>query len=141
MEFEVGDHVFLKVSPMKPVMRFGSKIKLSPRFVGPFEILERVGPRAYRAALPPSMSKVHNVFHVLTLRKYVFYPSHVELEPIKIYEDFTYEEEPIQIVDVMGKVLRLAIVKLVKVQWSNHDIREAAWELEEEMRDKHPQLF
>ena len=72
MEFEVGDHVFLKVSPMKPVMRFGSKGKLSPRFVGPFEILERVGHVAYRVALPPSMSKVHNVFYVSTLRKYIF---------------------------------------------------------------------
>ena len=68
---------------MKPMMRFGSKGKLSPRFVGPFEILERVGPISYRVALPPSMSKVHNVFLVSTLRKYVFYPSHVvELEPI-----------------------------------------------------------
>ena len=77
LEFEVGDHIFLKVSPMNPVMRFGSKCKLSPRFVGPFEILERVGPMAYEVALLLSMSKVQNVFHVLTLRKYVFDPSHV----------------------------------------------------------------
>ena len=69
LEFEVGDHVFLKVSLMKLVMRFRSKGKLSPCFVGPFEILEKVGPVAYRVALPPSMSKVHNVFHVSTLRK------------------------------------------------------------------------
>ncbi|RVX22738.1 Retrovirus-related Pol polyprotein from transposon 17.6 [Vitis vinifera] len=91
LEFEVGDHVFLKVSPMK---------------------------------------------------KYIYDPSHVvELEPIQIFEDLTYEEVPIQIVDVMDKVLRHAVVKLVKVQWSNHSIREATWELEEEMREKHPQLF
>ena len=83
LEFEVGDHVFFNVSPMKPLMRFGSKGKFSPRFLGPFEILERVGPVAYRVALRPCMSKVHNVFHVSTLRKYIFYPSHVvELEPI-----------------------------------------------------------
>ena len=69
LEFEVGDHVFLKVSLMKLVMRFRSKGKLSPCFVGPFEILEKVSPVAYRVALPPSMSKVHNVFHVSTLRK------------------------------------------------------------------------
>ncbi|RVW67492.1 Transposon Ty3-I Gag-Pol polyprotein [Vitis vinifera] len=112
LEFEVGDHVFLKVSPMKSVMRFGRKGKLSPRFVGPFEILERVGTLAYKVALPPSLSK-----------------------------DLTYEEVPVQIVDVMDKVLRHAVVKLVKVQWSNHSIREATWELEEEMREKHPQLF
>ncbi|RVW24076.1 Transposon Ty3-G Gag-Pol polyprotein [Vitis vinifera] len=131
LEFEVGDHVFLKVSPMKSVMRFGRKGKLSPRFVGPFEILERVGTLAYKVALPPSLSKVHNVFHVSTLRKYVFDPSHVvELEPIQISEDLTYEEVSVQIVDVMDKVLRHAVVKLVKVQWNNHSIREATWELE-----------
>ncbi|RVW81510.1 Transposon Ty3-G Gag-Pol polyprotein [Vitis vinifera] len=142
LEFEVGDHVFLKVSPMKSVMRFGRKGKLSPRFVGPFEILERVGTLAYKVALPPSLSKVHNVFHVSTLRKYVFDPSHVvELEPIQISEDLTYEEVSVQIVDVMDKVLRHAVVKLVKVQWNNHSIREATWELKEEMREKHPQLF
>ncbi|RVW63783.1 Transposon Ty3-G Gag-Pol polyprotein [Vitis vinifera] len=137
-----GDHVFLKVSPMKFVMRFGRKGKLSPRFVGPFEILERVGTLAYKVALPPSLSKIHNVFHVSTLRKYIYDPSHVvELEPIQISEDLTYEEVPVQIVDVMDKVLRHAVVKLVKVQWRNHSIREATWELEEEMGEKHPQLF
>ena len=135
LEFEVGDHVFLKVSPMKSVMRFGRKGKLSPRFVGPFEILEKVGALAYKVALPPSLSKIHNVFHVSSLRKYVFYPSHVvELEPIQIFEDLTYKNVPIQIVDVMDKVLRHVVVKLVKVQWSNHSIREATWELEDEMR-------
>ena len=81
---------------------------------------------AYKVALPPSLSKIHNVFHVSTLRKYIYDSSHVvELEPIQIYEDLTYEEVPIQIVDVMDKVLRHAVVKLVKVQWSNHSIREA----------------
>ena len=89
-----------------------------------------------------SLSKIHNVFHVSTLRKYIYDPSHVvELEPIQISEDLTYEEVPVQIVDVMDKVLQHAIVKLVKIQWSNHNIREATWELEEEMREKHPHLF
>ena len=69
LEFEVGDHVFLKVSPMKSMMRFGRKGKLSPRFVDPFEILERVGTLAYKVALPLGLSKIHNVFHVSTLRK------------------------------------------------------------------------
>ncbi|RVX07100.1 Transposon Ty3-I Gag-Pol polyprotein [Vitis vinifera] len=123
LEFEVGDHVFLKVSPMKSIMRFGRKRKLSPRFVGPFEVLERVGTLAYKVALPLSLSKIHNVFHVLTLRKYIYDPSHVvELEPIQISEDLTYEEVPVQIVDVIDKILRHAVVKLVKVQWSNHSI-------------------
>ena len=142
LEFEVGDHVFLKVSPMMYVMRFGRKGKLSSRFVGPFEILERVGTLAYKVALPPGLSKIHNVFHVSTLRKYVFDVSHVvELKPIQISKDLTYEEVPVQIMDVMDKVLRHVVIKLVKVQWNNHSIREATWELEEEMREKNPQLF
>ena len=77
LEFEVGDHVFLKVSPMKSILRFGRKWKLSPRFVGPFEVLERVGTLAYKVALPPSLSKIHNVFHVSTLRKYIYDTFHV----------------------------------------------------------------
>ena len=106
LEFEVGDHVFLKVSPMKSVMRFGRKGKPSPRFVGPFEILEKVGTLVYKVALPSGLSKIHNLFHVSTLRKYVFDPFHVvELEPIQISMDLTYEEVPVQIVDVMDKVL------------------------------------
>nr|CAN81227.1 hypothetical protein VITISV_038888 [Vitis vinifera] len=123
LEFEVGDHVFLKVSPMKSIMRFEIKKKLNPRFVGPFEVLERVDTLAYKVALPPSLFKIHNIFHVSTLRKYMYDPSHVvELEPIQIYEDLTYEEVSVQIVDVMDKVLRHVVVKLVKVQWSNHNI-------------------
>ena len=120
----MGDHVFLKVSPMKSIMRFGRKWKLNPRFVGPFEVLERVRTLAYKVALPPSLSKIHNIFHVSTLRKYIYDPSHVmELEPIQISEDMTYEEVPIQIVDVMNKVLCHAVVKLVKIQWCNHSIQ------------------
>ena len=130
LEFEVGDHVFLKVSPMKFVMRFGRKRKLSPRFVGPFEILEIVGTLAYKVVLPPSLSKIHNVFHVLLLRKYVFNPSYgVELEPIHILKGLTYEEVPVHIVDVIEKILHPTIVKLVKFQWSNHSIRNVTWKL------------
>ena len=85
--------------------------------MGPFVILERVGILAYKVALPPGLSKIHNVFHVLTLRKYAFDAFHImELEPIQIYEDWTYEEVLVQIVDVMDKVLRHVVIKLVKVQ-------------------------
>ena len=77
LEFEVGDFVFLKISPTKGVIRFGSRGKLSPRFIGPFEILERVGEVVYRLALPPSLDGVHEVFHVSQLRKYVRDDSHV----------------------------------------------------------------
>ncbi|KAL0561767.1 hypothetical protein IC582_002208 [Cucumis melo] len=88
LEFEVGDKVFLKVAPMRGVLRFERRGKLSPRFVGPFEILERIGPVAYRLALPPSLSTVHDVFHVSMLRKYVPDPSHVvDYEPLEIDEN------------------------------------------------------
>ena len=100
VEFEVGDMKFLKVAPMKGVMRFGKKGKLSPRFVGPFEILKRIDKVAYELALLPTLVGVHNVFHVSMLRKYIPDPSHVlNYEPLKIVDNMTYEEVPIQILD------------------------------------------
>ena len=77
LEFEVGDHVFLKVMPKRGVVRFGKRGKLSPRFIGPFKILERIGTVVYRLALPPSMLDVHEVFHVSMLGKYTPDPAHV----------------------------------------------------------------
>ncbi|KAA0045567.1 pol protein [Cucumis melo var. makuwa] len=98
LEFEVGDKVFLKVAPMRGVLRFERRGKLSPRFVGSFEILERIGPVAYRLALPPSLSTVHDVFHVSMLRKYVPDPSHVvDYEPLQIDENLSYTEQPVEV--------------------------------------------
>lgn len=142
LEFEKGDFVFLKVSPWKGVFRFGKTGKLSPRFIGPFEILERIGPVAYRIALPPSLSRLHNVFHVSVLRKYIADPLHVlDYQPIQINEDMSYEEQPIEIVDRDEQVLRNRVIPLVKVRWMNHSIEEATWEREAEMLEKYPQLF
>ena len=142
LKFEVGDKVFLKVSPMKGVMRFGKKGKLSPRFVGPFEVLERIGVVAYRLALPPSLSAVHNVFHVSMLRKYISDPSHVlNYEPLQLNQDLTYEEKPVRILDTKEKELRNKRIPLVKVLWKNHSTEEATWEREEEIRSKFPELF
>lgn len=142
LEFDVGDHVFLKVSPTRGVMRFGLRGKLSPRFVGPFEILERIREVAYRLALPPILSRVHNVFHISMLRKYVPDSNHViGYEALPIREDLSYEEQPIRIVDTKDQVLRRRVISYVKVQWSNHSEREATWELEEEIREKYPELF
>ena len=100
LEFTEGDKVFLKISPMKGVMRIGKRNKLGPRYVGPFEILERIGPLAYRLALPPEMEKVHNVFHVSQLRKYISDPNHVlKYSPLQIQEDLSFVVEPVQILD------------------------------------------
>ncbi|KAA0064153.1 pol protein [Cucumis melo var. makuwa] len=117
LEFDVGDMVFLKVAQMKDVLRFEKKGKLSPCFVEPFEILERIGPVAYRLALPPSFSVVHNVFHVSMLRKYVADPMHVvDFEPLQINENLIYEEQPVEILAREVKRLRNRVISLVKLK-------------------------
>ena len=123
-------------------MRFGKKGKLSPRYIGPFEIIERIGQVAYRLTLSPDLSKMHNVFHVSMIKIYISDPSHVlSQEPIEVYEDLTYEEKPIRILDRQDKRLRNKVIPLVKVLWKNHKIEEATWEREDDMRRKYPELF
>ena len=98
IRYEIGEKVFLKVSPWKKVMRFGKKGKLSPRFIGPYEVIEKEGPVAYRLALPPELEKIHSVFHVSMLRRYRSEPSHVvSSKTIELRPDLTYEEEPVEI--------------------------------------------
>ncbi|CAN1154462.1 Transposon Ty3-I Gag-Pol polyprotein [Linum perenne] len=140
--YEVGDKVFLRVSPWKGVMRFGRKGKLSPRYIGPYEILERIGPLAYRLALPPSLSRIHNVFHVSMLRAYRSHPEHViRLEDVQLADDLSYEEVPVRIVDCQEKELRRKKISMVKVVWRNQGTEAATWETEERMREKYPELF
>ena len=142
LEFQAGNLVFLKVAPMKGVMRFGKKGKLSPRYIGPFEILERIGKVAYRLALPPELASVHNVFHVSMLKKYVTDLSHVlHQEPVEVHANLTYEEKPVQILAREEKTLRNKVIPLVKVLWRNHNVEEATWEREEDMRKSYPELF
>ena len=118
LEFEVEDYIFLKVMPKRGVVRFDKRGKLLPRFVGPFEILERVGTVAYRLALPPSMTGVHEVFHVSMLRKYTPDLAHVvDLGQIEVDTDGTFEEGPVCIVDSRDQVLRHKTVRLVRVLW------------------------
>nr|GEY64988.1 putative nucleotidyltransferase, ribonuclease H [Tanacetum cinerariifolium] len=107
LEFQPGDHVFMKVSPTRGVRRFGIKGKLSPRFIGPFEILDRVGEVSYRLALPPQLSHVHDVFHVSLLRGYKYHPLHVITYPLdQIPTDLSYEEEPEAIIDRQDRIMR-----------------------------------
>jgi len=142
LEFTAGNKVFLKVTPMKGVLRFGKKGKLRPRYVGPFEILKRVGNVAYQLALPPEFSAVHDVFHVSMLRKYVPDPAHViKHQPLGIQQDLTYEEAPICIIAQKVQKLRNKEIPLVKILWQQHSVQEATWEREDEMRSKYPQLF
>ena len=121
IRYESGEKVFLKISPWKKVMRFEKKGKLSPRFIGPYEVIEKVGPMAYRLALPPDLEKIHNVFHVSMLRRYRSDPSHVvSAETIELRPDLTYEEEPVEILAREVKELWNKKILLVKVFWRNH---------------------
>ncbi|KAJ8753314.1 hypothetical protein K2173_019713 [Erythroxylum novogranatense] len=107
MEYEVGEKVFLRTSPWKGVMRFGKKGKLSPRYVGPYEILKKIGPLAYRLALPPELSQIHDVFHFSMLRRYRSDPSHIiQATEVQLIDDLSYEEIPVEILDTKEKVLR-----------------------------------
>ncbi|XP_073033774.1 uncharacterized protein [Primulina eburnea] len=138
----MGDYVFVKIAPMKGVMRYRKRGKLIPILIGPFEILDRVGTLAYRMALPTNQTRVHNLFHVFMLRKYMANPSHVlNFELLQISLNLSYEERPIQILDRQERRLRNKDIKLVKVKWSNHSDEEDTWETEAEMRGRHPDKF
>ncbi|XP_047979383.1 uncharacterized protein LOC125221305 [Salvia hispanica] len=116
--------------------------KVRPRFIGPYEILEEIGPVAYRLALPPSFGSVHNVFHVSQLRKYVYDPKHViHHEEMMLNPDLSYEEKPEAILDRKVQHLRTKSITSVKVLWKHHGYEEATWELEDEMKEKYPELF
>ena len=142
IRYEIGEKKFLKVSPWKKEMRFGKKGKLSPRFIGPYEVIEKVRLVAYRLALPPDLEKIHNVFHFAMLRRYRLDPSHVvSLETFELRPYLTYEEVPMEILAQEVKELRNKKILLVKVLWRNHKTKEATWESEETMRQKYLQLF
>ena len=142
LEFEVGDHVFLKMMPKRGVVRFGKRGKLSPRFIGPFEILERIGIVAYRLALPPSMSGVNEVFHVSMLRKYTPDSAHVvDWGQIEVDTDGTFEEGPVCILDSRDQVLRRKTVRLVRVLWWHYGVEKSTWERKDTMRVTYPFLF
>ena len=116
LEFEVEDQVFLKLSPRKGVVRFGKRGKLNPRYIGPFEIVDGIGPVAYRLDLPEEFSRVHNVFHISMLRKYIPDSSHVlETPEIELRDDLSYEEQPVQILGRQEKEICNKTVSLVKV--------------------------
>ncbi|CAN6697774.1 unnamed protein product [Malus baccata var. baccata] len=139
---EVGERVLEGPEIVDETTQNIQKGKLSPRYIGPYEITERVGEVAYRLELPPELSKVHNVFHVSMLRHYVSDPSHViPPQPLEINPDLTYDEEPVTILDWKDKVLRNKTMSLVKVLWRNHSVEEATWETKDRMREMYPRLF
>ncbi|XP_074265672.1 uncharacterized protein LOC141588116 [Silene latifolia] len=120
---------------MRGVMRFRKRGKLSQKFIGAYEILDKVGEVAYCLALPPALDRVHNVFHVSQLQKYVRDPSHVlEAEPIELDDALTYVETPKEILDRKVRKIRHGETVLVKILWSNHQVEEAIWEAKEALK-------
>jgi hypothetical protein len=115
LSFEVGDFVYLKVSPMRGTRRFKVKGKLAPRFVGPFKIIDRKGEVAYQLELPPQLSDVHDVFHVSQLKKYLRVPEEeLPMEELDLGGDLTYSERPIKILDIAERVTRSKVIKMCR---------------------------
>ncbi|KAK8502236.1 hypothetical protein V6N12_038554 [Hibiscus sabdariffa] len=123
-------------------MRFGRKRKLSPIFIGPYKVVERVGSVAYRLLLPLELERIHDVFHVSMLRRYRSDLSHVmPVEEIDLNPDFSYDEEPVEILASDSKVLRGRTIELVKVKWRHRGVEEATWERKDDMMEQFPYLF
>ncbi|XP_019066930.2 uncharacterized protein [Solanum lycopersicum] len=142
LEFDLGDQVYLKISPVKGVMRFGKKGKLSPRYVGPYEILQHVDEVAYELALPAGLASSHPVFHVSMLKKCLGDPASIlPGEGLEVEEDLSYEEVFVEISDKHIKRLRKKEVATVKLLWRNHLVEGATWEAKADMRSRYPHLF
>jgi hypothetical protein len=140
--FLVGDYVYLKVSPMKGVTRFGVKGKLAPRYIGPFPMLEKCGPVAYRLQLPKTLSAIHNVFHVSQLKKCLRVPDRtIEVTDVALEPDLTYSEHPIRDLDQKDKITRRRTLKFYKIQWNQHSEDEATWETRDFLEKNFPDLL
>jgi hypothetical protein len=142
LRFQVGDYIYLKVSPMRGLRHFKIRGKLAPRYIGPFKILEQRSEVAYQFELPPQLSDMHNVFHVSQLRKCLRVPEEqMPLEELQVGEDLTYQEYPVKILDTSKKVTRNNRYQMCKVQWSNHTEDDATWEKEDQLKAEFPEIF
>jgi hypothetical protein len=140
--FQVGDHVYLKVSPIKGVSRFRVKGKLAPHYIGPFPILERCGQVAYRLRLLESLYAVHNVFHVSQLKKCIWIPDQtMDVTDVNLEPDLTYLEHPIRVLDQKDRITRKRTLKFYKVQWNQHTEEEATWETRDFLEKHFPKFL
>jgi hypothetical protein len=138
LEFKDGNHMYLRVSPMKGVKRFEVKGKLAPRYIRSFTIPEKCGTVAYNLDLPPSLAGVYDIFHVSQLKKCVKAPMDAVVPEVTALEaDLSYPEHPIKVLDQKDRVMRRKTIKFFKIQWSNHSEEEATWESEDFLRSHH----
>ncbi|GJY98170.1 hypothetical protein Tco_0515080 [Tanacetum coccineum] len=142
LEFKVGDMVLLKVSPWKGAMRFGKRGKLSPRYIGPFKILARVGPVAYTLELPKELKGIHSTFHVLNLKKCLAEGDIVvPMDEIQLDDKLHMIEEPVEVVDREVKRLKQSRIPIVKVYWNSQRGPEFTWKRDDQIKKKYPHLF
>uniref|UniRef100_A0A0A9D292 Integrase catalytic domain-containing protein n=1 Tax=Arundo donax TaxID=35708 RepID=A0A0A9D292_ARUDO len=142
LTFKEGDFVYLKVSPIRGLRRFKVKGKLSPRFIGPYKILERRCEVAYQLELPHQLLGVHDVFHVSQLKKCMRVPEEqLPVEELEIREDLSYAKYPVKILESVEWVTRNRRVRMCKVQWKHHSEEEATWEREDDLKTEFPNLF
>jgi hypothetical protein len=126
LSFEVGDFVYLKVSPMRDLHHFKVRGKLALRFIGPFKILKKRGEVAYQWELPPQLTDVHDLFHVSQMKKCLCVPKEqIPMENLDAKEDLSYQEYPVKILESSERVTRNKKIKMCKVQWSHHTEEEA----------------
>jgi hypothetical protein len=142
LQFEVGDFVYLRVSPTQGVQQFGMKGKLAPRYVGPFEILEACGPVAYCLQLTPQLAAIHNIFHISQLKKCIKIPTKViDFQTIKIESNLSYTEHLIRILDTKERSTRRETVRMFKIQWNHHTKEEATWKTESYLQHNFPDFL
>jgi hypothetical protein len=142
LEFKVGDHSYLLVSPMKGVHRFDIKGKLAPRYIGPYSIIDKHSPMMYQVELPTRLSGVHSVFHVSQLKKCLKPPTDVVIEDtIPLEPDLMYKAHPIKVLDQQDRVTCNKTTRFSKIQWNDHSEDEATWEHEEFLRSNYPEFL
>jgi hypothetical protein len=142
LSFEVGDFVYLKVSPIRGVRRFRVKGKLAPQYVGPYQILAKCGEVAYQLSLLEDLSTMHDVFHVSQLKKCLgVLEEQLLVEGLEVQEDLTYIERPTQFLETTYRVTRRNTIRMCKVRWGDHSKEEATWEREDDLMAKYPELF
>jgi hypothetical protein len=140
--YEVDDRVFLRVKPHESSIKFVKGDKLSPRFMGPFKIVERKGPMAYRLALPDSLRHMHDFFHVSVLRHYISDPTHViDMSSLQVSDEGVLTPKSIHILDHRIRQLRRQTVDQVKVQWDNYSLHSATTKDAYDMHQQFPFLF